>query len=224
MKKEIELKFLLQSKNDFDFFMHFVEPFICGPKSIHRQENFYFDTPALNLRKKGISLRLRKQNDEYLFCVKQSIRNKRRKKNLSVRLEYESALDASIAYLLKQEMLSPIDAFLSLPAHSDEEKETKKLLHRHMKKASKTGLQLIGSLKNLRTVLPIKLVGESIELEFDHASYPYNVESFEIEVEFPSEKDATFMRPALENLFTAARIKTYRTSSKSSRLYKLLYG
>jgi uncharacterized protein YjbK len=222
MKKEIELKYRLKSKNDFDLFAHFLKPYSSGRKHIYRQENFYFDTPTLNLKRNGISLRLRKQNDEYLLCAKQSLGPKKLKKNLSVRLEYEGIINAAIAHLCRQDFLSPIDVFSTLPSKTKEEHITKKTLHTQMKKAATLGLQMIGSFVNERTVFPIHLMGQALDLDFDHSIYPKSIEVFEIEVEFPSEKHAVLIRPALEMLFHAAQIKTYQSSSKSSRLYKIL--
>jgi uncharacterized protein YjbK len=225
MKKEIEVKYLLSSKSDMEWLSHFLEPYASSKKKYYFQENFYFDTPALSLRHKGISLRLRKQNDQILLCAKQSLAPKKSKKeHLSVRLEYEAFIEPHVAELMTQELVSPIEVFATLPANTEDEKLTQKTLYRRMKKTAKTGLQIIGSFVNNRTLMPVVILDENIDVEFDHAQYPKGVEIFEIEVEFESEQQAKTISPALESIFKKAQIKTKQSCSKSSRLYKLLYG
>ncbi|HXW54064.1 MAG TPA: CYTH domain-containing protein [Myxococcota bacterium] len=224
MKKEIELKYLLESKSDFNRFKRFLAPFLSGDITLYQQENCYFDTPILHLKRKGLSLRLRKENNAYSLSAKQSLKKRGALENLSVRLEYEAAIETSVAKLIKSQLLSPLDAFFILPATTANDRATKMSLHQQMTKAAKLGLQMIGSFHNLRAKLPIKLLGHDVELEFDHCVFPKSVEIYEVEVEFSSEQQANNLRKPLEDLFAAAGIITHQSSSKSSRLYKLLYG
>ncbi len=224
MKKEIELKYRLASKADFDHFFQFLRPLSAGKVSILRQDNSYFDTPTLRFKRNGISLRLRKENHQYFMCSKQSLADKSVSSNLSVRLEYEAPVSEDIAKLLKEELLSPVEAFFHLPTTCPSEIKTKNSLYNKMNESANTGLQIIGSFKNMRTVLPVYIDNTSIMIEFDHSTYPNNVEIFEVEVEFASEKEVLRLRPTLEGLFRQAHIKTYRSSSKSSRLYRILFG
>ncbi len=224
MKKEIELKYRLASKADFDHFFQFLRPLSAGKVSILRQDNSYFDTPTLRFKRNGISLRLRKEKHQYFMCSKQSLADKSVSSNLSVRLEYEAPVSEDIAKLLKEELLSPVEAFFHLPTTCPSEIKTKNSLYNKMNESANTGLQIIGSFKNMRTVLPVYIDNTSIMIEFDHSTYPNNVEIFEVEVEFASEKEVLRLRPTLEGLFRQAHIKTYRSSSKSSRLYRILFG
>lgn len=223
MKKEIELKYCLSSKEDFVSLMHFLEHVRREKSHTYHQENSYFDSPNLILRREGISLRLRKQNGDFILSAKQSLPKKKSSKNLSVRLEYEGMIEKHIAALLCNNNLSPVDAFAFLKTTNEDELATKKILYRRMKKAAHAGLQIIGSFKNTRISIPIVLAGEDIVLEFDHSFYPKGIEIFEVEVEFSSIKQATALRPAMDALFRMAGIKTHRSSSKSSRLYKILF-
>lgn len=224
MKKEIELKYRLASKLDLELFMHFVKPLTVGPITHLRQENSYFDDKNIHLRKNGISLRLRQENSEYFLCAKQSLKGKRTKHNLSIRLEYEARIDKNIADLIKDHLLSPLEAFRHLSVTTESDEATKKTLWRHMEKASGPGVYLVGSFVNQRTMMPVSLNGQTIVLEFDHSVYPHSMEIFEVEVEFSSEKEVLKHRDALEALFARANIKTYRSSSKSSRLFKILFS
>jgi uncharacterized protein YjbK len=224
MKKEIELKYRLGSKDDFILLDRFLDGYAVGPKHLHQQENFYFDTPYLHLKRNNISLRLRKQNSEYLISAKQSFKGKKPGKHLSIRLEYEGRIDNAIASLILDDCLSPLDAFDLLPCLTSDELATKKTLYRNMRKAAKTGLQLIGSFVNLRRALPIDISGQTIVIELDHSIYPKAIEIFEVEIEFSSIEHVKQMRPTIENIFYLARIKTYQSSSKSSRLYRILFG
>lgn len=222
MKKEIELKYGLVSKDDFSLFECFLEQYRCAKKYTLHQHNMYFDTPSLSLKKNDISLRLRKQNGQFLLSAKQSLGKKA--KHLSVRLEYEAPIESHIGLLIAEEKLSAIDAFSFLKVVSADDFLTKKTLYLHMKKASKTGLQIIGSFTNKRVSIPIELLNHQIEMELDHSIYPKDQEFYEVEVEFISETQANFLRPAIKALFRQAGLKTHRVSSKSSRLYKILYG
>lgn len=223
MKKEIELKYRLASKLDLELFMHFVKPLTIGAITHLRQENSYFDDDNLHLRKSGISLRLRQENGEYFLCAKQSLKGKRTKHNLSVRLEYEAKIDKNIAGLIKDHLLSPLEAFRHLSATTESDEATKKTLYRHMEKASGPGVYLVGSFVNQRTIVPVTMNEHTILLELDHSVYPHGIEVFEVEVEFSSEKEVFKHRDALEALFARANIKTYQSSSKSSRLFKILF-
>lgn len=224
MKKEIELKYVLSSKDDFHLFERFLEQFRYDKKQILLQENSYFDSPSLDLRRAGISLRLRRQNQDFLLSAKQSLGVKNLQKNLSVRLEYEGRLDKRIASLICNDNLSPLDAFAYLRSRSTEAEATKSTLYRHMKKVTTTGLQVIGSFTNVRTNVPIMVAGQKIVLELDHSVYPKGVEVFEVEVEFAGVRQVTALRPSIEGLFRTAGLRTCRSSSKSSRLYRILFG
>lgn len=224
MKKEIELKYLLANKDDFFLFERFLERHRCDQKHILLQENTYFDTPALELRRAGISLRLRRQNTDFLLSAKCSLGTKRQTKNLSIRLEFEGRLDKRIAALIWEDHLSPLDAFLFLRTRAPDEAATKKRLYTQMKKIASTGVQAIGSFTNIRTNIPIMIAGQKIILELDHSRYPRGIHVYEVEIEFEGEPHVTALRPAIEGLFRSAGLRTARSSSKSSRLYKILFG
>ncbi len=224
MKKEIELKYQLANKDDFYIFESFVEQYRCDKKRQLLQKNTYFDTPALELRRAGISLRLREQNNEYILSAKQSLRDKRMLKHLSVRLEYESKLDRNMASYIIDDHLSPLDAFLYLRSSSSMLEDTKRILYSHMKKAISTGLQIVGSFTNMRTNIPILIGGHKLHLELDHSRYPTDIEIYEVEVEFSGLRQVASLQPAIERLFRLAGVRTHRSSSKSSRLYRILFG
>jgi uncharacterized protein YjbK len=224
MKKEIELKYRLASKDDFILFGHFLDAYATGPKIMLRQENFYFDSSSLSLKRNGMSLRLRRQNNEYIIGAKQSLSQKKSRKYLSMRLEYEGPISNIVAKLIHDGYLSPADAFSSLPSVTPEDTATKRALQKIMKKTARGGLQLIGSFLNERVALPIELLGQGMIIELDHATYPKAIEIFEVEVELASVKQIAIIRPLIENLFHKAQVKTYRSISKSSQLYRILYG
>lgn len=222
MKTEIELKYRLSSKDDFELFRLFLEPYVVGIE-VYLQKNVYFDTTTLNLRKHGVSLRLRKQNDTYLLCAKSSLGAKKHKENLSIRYEFESEIAHEIAKLLEEQLLSPVDVFGELHVQNVEEKKTRNLLHQFMKEKADVGLQIIGSFKNQRTHVMVNIDGNKINFEFDYSIYPNLEEIFEIEIEFASQDEARRLRPMIEDLFKKARLKTYKSCSKSTRLYRSLF-
>lgn len=221
MKKEIELKYLLSSKEDLVRLQGALLPYMKDKPSLLVQENYYFDTSKLTLKKDGISLRLRKENNDFLLCAKQSLRKKRQKSHLSVRLEFEGLVSKEAGELMIEQYLSPLEAYKLLPAVG-EALDTRKLLYGHMKKALDLGVQLLGSFINHRTAVPIEILGHKITLELDHSFYPKGIEIFEVEVEFISAEQAELLRPLIEDLFRQVPIKTSKSISKSSRLYRIL--
>lgn len=225
MNQEIELKYRLASKQDFDEFQVFLEPMKTGKIIQLKQENFYFDTPNLRLKKNGISLRLRQQNEQFFLCAKQSIKDKKSINHLSIRMEVDQPIIEEKALLLKEQFLCPLDAFMDLSLNEPRDKTAQKIISKNIIQVSKKyGLQIIGSMINLRTIVPVEINEKNIELEFDHTFYPNQIEIFEMEVEFSSEKQVNFFQKPIEALFRKAHIKTYRSSSKSSRLYRILFG
>src|SRR5580698_3081457 len=172
MNKEIELKYRLSSHHDLQRFMDFVKPLAIKNSRSIRQENIYFDDNKLSLRKNNISLRLRQEENIYLLCAKQSIKKDCEK--LSIRLEYEGILKKDIAKLIKDEYLSPIEAFNNLPSKTREDDETKTTLFRHIENLNIQYLYKIGSFTNFRTIIPIQLQNKNLNLEFDHSYFPKN--------------------------------------------------
>lgn len=223
MKKEIELKYLLSKKEDLLRLKAALGPYMKESSKLLVQENYYFDTPQLALKKDGISLRLRKENQDFWLSAKQSLGKKKQKNNLSIRLEFEGIIDFEAGELIKDQFLSPLEAFRLMPAEGEGE-ATKKLLLGHMKKALKEGLQMVGSFINHRVAVPIEILGHKIILELDHSFYPQNIEIFEVEIEFSSAQEAELLRPLIEELFDQVPIKTHKSISKSSRLYKILFS
>jgi uncharacterized protein YjbK len=224
MKKEIELKYRLDSKLDLQLFEYLLDPYRTGEKQTLRQENYYFDTKMLSLKKQGISLRLRQEDDKFWLCAKQSLKGKKHGHNLSVRLEYQRPLSTDTATLIKQKKISAVDVFRKLNASSAEDQATRDTILDHMEHNFEGIIHMIGSFKNHRTIVPVSLLNHHLEIELDHSIYPGSVEVFEVEVEFSSVALAENMRGTLEALFRAGRIKTYASCSKSSRLYKIRFG
>lgn len=221
MKKEIELKYLLPDQKDLLRLEGALLPYMRQKPQLLIQENYYFDTPKLMLKKAGISLRLRKENQHYWLTAKQSLSKKKLKGHLSERLEFEGIISSDVGQLIIAQYLSPLEAFKELEAEGEAD-ATKKLLYSHMKKATKLGLQLVGSFTNRRTAHPIEILGHRVILELDHSFYPKEIEIFEVEVEFSSKEEALLLRPLIEDLFSQIPIKTHESISKSSRLYRIL--
>jgi uncharacterized protein YjbK len=221
MKKEIELKYLIPAKEDFLRLKEVLVPYQLQEAEEIVQKNYYFDTLKRSLKKDGISLRLREENENYIITAKQSL-GKKSTHNLSVRLEYEGEVSQEVGELIAEQLLSPLEAFRSLKNFENE--PTKKLLYSHIKKASNFELMLVGTFINHRTGIPIEILDHRLVLQLDHSFYPNNLEFFEVEIEFVSTKEILLLRPLIENLFTKNKIKTKQSTSKSSRLYRILFG
>lgn len=224
MKQEIELKYQLAHETDFRHLMSVLKKQAAGHVTVLEQKNTFFDTSALDLKKKGLSLRLRRQNGQYLLCAKQSSQKTKLNPNLSQRLEYEAELKASTARLVEQQLLSPLDAFLDLPASSTEDLITKEELSHSLTLASSYPLQIIGSFKNKRTAIPVKLSGNLLCFELDHSIYPDGNHIFECEIEFCSADEASSLQPVVEHMIKEIGIRTQASIAKSARLYRILGG
>ena len=195
-------------------------------KKLTEQENFYFDTPLLQLRKKGLVFASEKRTTS-IGCRQNNRNRKAAHKSIYLYVsKYPGLIQPRVAKTYSTRIsITPIRRIFNLSAtKTPKDLLTKMTLYRNMTKAQKNGVQMIGSFCNLRTKIPISLMDQKFKLKFDHSIYPKSIEIYEIEVEFPSKKQVKMARKPLEGLFLAAGVKTHTSSSKSSRLYKLLYG
>lgn len=221
MKKEIELKFRLSCAKDLNCFMDFISPLKTASPAVYKQTNYYFDTKDFHLKKHKLSLRLRKQNDLYSLCAKGAMAKEKTSDNLSVRLEFEQNITTNKALLLLSNKLSALEMFLALSPKDKQEEATHEALKKQLSLINKK-INLVGSFNNNRTAIPIAISEHKINIECDHTIFPKNIETFEIESEFSNIGEALTIKQIFKQLFKEAGIKTYNSSSKSSRLFKIL--
>lgn len=73
MKQEVEIEFKnLLTKQEFNKLTEF---FSIKKSDFKEQENFYFDTPSFDLKKKSTALRIRRKSDKYTLTLKQPHEN-----------------------------------------------------------------------------------------------------------------------------------------------------
>jgi uncharacterized protein YjbK len=170
---ENELKLLLK-KEDFE------ELLLLGSNKVtnyKEQTNYYFDTDQFTLSESGITLRIRKENEKNLLCLK--IKNKKNSDTYISSMEYEVEVPTSVLSDCKQAPQKIID-YLPYDAQS--------LL---LKILNGQQIKFIGSIKNKRHCL--KLFNNYI-FELDHSFFPNGTESYEVEVEgIKNDKDSLYI-------------------------------
>lgn len=215
MKQEIELKYQISCLADFKRLLATLRKQTQGPINTLLQKNIFFDTPALELRKHLISLRLRRENKVYYLCVKQS-GFESGLDQLSVRLEYESKISQKIADLVLTQQISPLEVFSKLESTNN--------LSAQLKKLAPSGVHIIGYFLNTRTIVPVILNNKKVIIELDQTTYPDKSVVFEMEIEFKSQEEAWLIRPLIENILKELGIITTSSTPKSDRLYRILFG
>lgn len=197
--KERELKLLLK-ENTYQALLKDAQK-INGKVE---QENYYFDTLDLKLEKKGITLRIRQEDDRWLLCLK--MKNTQNSQSTYVSsLEFESQVSHEIFNKCKNK---PSSIITWLP------KEGTSHLH-----GIANDLKLLGSIKNTRYSLQLfKDLNHSFEL--DHSLFPHGLEAFELEVEgIKNERESLNIINNIENL---GLDYTVNTKSKYKRFVEAL--
>ena len=223
MKQEIELKYQISCLADFKRLLATLKKQARGPINKLHQRNIFFDTPGLDLRKNLISLRLRRENQIYYLCVKQSGLSSR-VDNLSVRLEFERQVSKEIADLMLTEQISPIEVFAQLASENHDDLSTRDNLSVHLKNLALREVKIIGFFINKRTKIPIILNNHKIFIELDQTTYPDKIDIFEMEIEFHTQEEARVVQPAIENILEELGLVISASTPKSDRLYRILFG
>jgi len=214
MKQEIELKYQIAHLADFNRLLATLKKQAAGSVDTVQQENIFFDTPALDLRKQHVSLRLRREDQTYYLCVKQSGLDTNLD-TLSVRQEFENQISQNTADLLLAQAISPLEILSKFG-----EPNLEIILENFVNK----NLYIIGSFSNTRTRIPVIFDNHHVLIELDQTTYPDKNIIFEIEIEFGSKQEARRIQPFIENMLRELGLATNSSVPKSQRLYKILLG
>jgi uncharacterized protein YjbK len=180
MVVEQELKLLLKENT--------YQALLKDAQKIHgkvQQENYYFDTLDLKLEKKGITLRIRQEDDRWLLCLKMKNTQNSQSTHVSS-LEFESQVSLEIFNICKRK---PSSIITWLPKDGAS----------HLIDMT-NDLKLLGSIKNIRYSLQLfKDLNHIFEL--DHSLFPHGREAFELEIEgIKNEQDTLNIINNIENL------------------------
>lgn len=199
MSIEQELKLLLKENT-----YHTVLKSALNINSKMFQENFYFDTKNLDLEKRGITLRIRKENEDWLVCLK--VKNTSQITNTYVSsLEFEQPASSAIFDLCKEHP-PLISRFLPTEGLS------------YLNDLN-NDLELIGSIKNTRYSL--QLFKEfNYKFELDHSFFPNGNEAFELEIEGIQGKQDSLK--IIENIKNLGIEYTLNSKSKYKRFVEAL--
>jgi uncharacterized protein YjbK len=226
MIQEIEIKFLVQSQKDLDALEKRASEMFAGKKVKEvLQTNFFFDTTDFAARKKGIGIRLRKQDDHYFMTLKGPGLGKKEPngQKLTSRLEFEAEVTQVEAKKLLEGKQSAIAVVEALVIGEERMRKTRDHLVALAKLAcAQEKLAFIGSFNNRRRILPIEIARHPMKLEFDQTLFLGNVIHFEVELEIPS---MDLFEPAeafLVHLFHECGQTPGYQKSKSERFYSFL--
>ena len=226
MKKEIEIKYSVATEDALRSLERSACQIFPNSKLTEaHQTNFFFDTKDLDVRRRGYGLRLRQENEEFVFTIKGPSQQKKGDTTATVtqRLEFECSLDKNRARLL----LTGIDDPLAIVENLDVLDEQMRRTRSHLVAAIKTvcfgkKMTLLGSFKNLRTTLPVIVNGSEMKLEFDRIQFDEAPIQFEVELEIPSMEMLAVAETFLLDLFSScSQVPTYE-KSKSERFYAFL--
>lgn len=183
---ERELKIVLE-KEKFEQLLSQVERenfflswnFLLKKKEKFFMENLYFDTQEETLKKAGMALRFRKQNDEMFFTLKQSIK----KQNF-----FEERRELELPYFLKtvSELPQPLfqrSYFLEV-LKRDLLQEEKLFLQEFLSLLQSQALYCIAHLSFERKAFCFENQNLSVELSFDQGLLYSQTPFYEVECEF----------------------------------------
>jgi uncharacterized protein YjbK len=142
-------------------------------KKFKNQVNYYFDSKDLALSKRGITLRIRSENEKWLLCLK--VKSDKNNTYISSN-EYETDITPNLFEICKE---SPNLITEFLPGDANQ------LLSDII---NTNDLRFLGSLENKRHYLDII---EKFTFELDHSFFPGGKEYYELEIEGVTEEDST---------------------------------
>ncbi|MGR3765959.1 CYTH domain-containing protein [Rossellomorea sp. NS-SX7] len=161
--KEQELKLLLDAEG-------FKQLLANKPTKILKQINYYFDTPRLDLKESGITLRIREENEEVILCMKMKV-----KKAMFVTSD---EVQRNISEEVLSQCIEHPDSMLDyLP-------ESSRDLILSLAKNEK--LRFLGTIKNTRHCLNFD---NNFTFELDHSEFPHRIQSYELEIEGVSNQE-----------------------------------
>jgi uncharacterized protein YjbK len=227
---EIELKLLLPSAEAYTRLLAHLDPTDAAP--LEEQANQFFDTPTLELRTNGLSLRLRESvttepATSGLPVCTQTLTLKGRSLDdhmqspLSVRPEIELAISDDEARAIHAQMRDPLDV---LSAHGSE--AARILIAAARRAAAGAPLLAVGRFQNTRRHIPVPLAlpsgGTSVTLEIDRTVFAPDDLAYEVEVEIPDERDVSAALELLKGLLAGLGIEGKNAPGKATRFFSRL--
>jgi uncharacterized protein YjbK len=172
--KEQELKLLLDAAG-------FKQLLANKPTKILKQINYYYDTPYLDLKKSGVTLRIREENDDVILCMKSKIN-----KDMFVTSDEVQRIVSKA--VLEQCMDNPDIIMEYLP-------ESSRDVVVSLTKSEK--LRFLGTLQNTRHCLNIV---KNYTFELDHSEFPNGEQSYELEIEgISNQEDCEYIMDLLND-------------------------
>lgn len=225
MIEEIEIKYRLDSQEALNSLEKRASEIFPGAVKEVEQTNFFFDTPDFRVKKNGVGIRLRKEDDHFFMTLKgpRSSRKEPEMQKLTSRLEFEAEITAQDAQALLNDRVDPISVVEGIAIADERMSKTRRHLVAIVHSAApNASLRLIGSFTNNRRILPIQIDGCDMKLEFDRTHFPDANIHFEVELEIPSMDHLPEAENFLLDLFKQVGREPGLQKSKSERFYQFL--
>lgn len=220
---EIELKYALANRGEFDRLLAHLQNYAVEKQTVLSQTNTFFDTPSGLLQKAGFILRLRAENDRFVLTAKGDAPADRTGEGvLTCRLEEEAEVPEAVAQHIlagKQDPLAALSARQNgLPqAGANQPKPLTQLL----REAQRTEqLQPWGEFTNIRRVLPIKIGAHRFFFECDETRFASDRTDYEIEIELEDKTHASVVNQFVEESFAELHIQKRSTTGKAVRFFQ----
>jgi len=227
--KEVELKWRVSSEKELkqvaDIALKRID-LEQTPKPV-RQNNTFFDTADGDLKKNGVILRLRQEDESYVLTAKTSIvADDQGSKALAVRLEEEIDVPAPDAAMFLEGQASPILFFrkAAYPTDALAQKQRLLMVGRLAKAGGKKTLVALGSFVNYRQKIPFMVDNHRLVLEFDTATFPGDQTHYEVELEVPIHLEPQVAEERLLGLFEEAKVQGRSAPGKANRFFRALAG
>jgi uncharacterized protein YjbK len=211
--KEIELKFVVDGTEAFEALAKAAG---TTPGRPIEQMNHFFDTADRRLNARKFTIRLRGEADKFILGAK-SPESKAAEGAQTIKTEEEVEIDAGTAAKILRGETSPLETL-----EKRKKGEAKELFAALRRSIGTAKLGHVGSFRNERTPLPVKLaVGArkvTLRFEMDRTSFPNGKVDYEVEVELKGD-DRRLAAGAVKAFFQKAGVSWREGPSKAKRFF-----
>ena len=222
---EIELKYALENAEQYAALTQYLREQSGREAKILQQENSFFDTVEGDLRKSGLILRLRKENNTYWLTAKGSAsQDETGQDTLTKRLEEEAQVSSEEAQkiLRGERCLLKVFEELAWPPSGQRQKDRLVMIAALQKAQQKKKIVLVGSFNNIRRVFEVSIAQNPYKIECDETHFTGNQIDYEMEIELQHSDAALDVSSQAEQWLTHLHIPITSARGKASRFFASL--
>lgn len=220
MQTEIEIKYRLDSQDALERVVQALQRRAFPVTQVLRQKNYFFDVNDWTLSDQNWVIRLRRQGKSNFITVKSGVGDSPADQSISVKLEYELAIDNNLADDLAAGRRDFREVIETTPSNDP---LTRDHVMTSLKKfAGDQCLELKGHYSNERKCVPIKISDKMLLLELDATTFPNGEIHFEVELEIENEAQAHECQHFLKQLFHQAKVAFSNSTGKAERLFRII--